>query len=152
MSMPAHVWSLHGSCMFMWGVGGQHPVLSAFPNAPESRTEAWWNHRKLDCLPFALEAARKRHSLPTPLTPPIPAASMHPPPPTSLTHPCSHPITEACCTKPLLLHVIQSFPLQCRNARLDVSRVLNKAAACTMVAGEIQHCVVHHPNGVEQYV
>lgn len=144
MSTPAHVCSLHASCMFMWG--GQRPVLSAFPNAPGSRTEAWWNHRKLDCLPFALEAARKRHSSPPQYL------QLARPPPTSLVHPSSHPIMKACCTKPLLLHVIQSFPLRCRNAGLYVSRVLNKAAACTMAAGELQHCVVHHPNGVEQCV
>lgn len=53
----------------------------------------------------------------------------------SLVHPCSHPIMEARRTKPLLLHVIQSFPLRCRNAGLDVSIVLNKAAACTKPAG-----------------
>lgn len=37
----------------------------------------------------------------------------------SSVHPCCHPIMKACRTKPLLLHVIQSFPLQCRNAGLD---------------------------------
>lgn len=74
----------------------------------------------------------------TPSPPPtIPAASTPPP---SHVHPSSHPIMKACCTKPLLLHVIQSFPLRCRNAGLYVSRVLDKAAACTMAAGEIQHC------------
>lgn len=83
MSTPAHVCSLHASCMFMWG--GQRPVLSVFPNAPGSRTEAWWNHRKLDCLPFALEAARKRHSFP----PTIPAAST---PPSHLTRAPKFPL------------------------------------------------------------
>lgn len=43
------------------------------------------------------------------------------------------------------------FPLPRRNAGLDVSRVLNKTATCTISAAEMQHRVVHHRNGVEQY-
>lgn len=152
---------VQGTCFSHVHVRGQRPVLSAFPNAPASRTESWWNHRKLDCLPFALEAAWKRHSLssqphPTTLLQYLQLAAIATPPPSSsssLVHPCSHPIMEACRTEPLLLHVIQSFSLRCRNAGLDVSRVLNKAAACTIPAAaeETQHCVVYHPNGVEQY-
>lgn len=61
-------------------------------------------------------------------------------------------------SEPLRLNVIQTFPLRCRNAGLDVSRVLNKAAACTIraaaaavVVAETQRRAVDHPNGVEQY-
>ena len=140
------------TCFVHVHVRGQRPVLSAFPNAPASWTEAWWNHRKLDCLPFALEAAWKRHSIhphPTPIPPPS-----HHSPPIPAIPPVPIPLLRHVAPNPLLLHVIQSFPLRCRNAGLDVSRVLNKAAACTIPAAaatEIQHCVVYHPNGVEQY-
>lgn len=76
-----------------------------------------------------------------------------PPPPTtqSPVHSCSHPITEACYTKPLLLRVTQTFPLQCRNAGLNVSREPNKAAAhriptwnlskCGTVSLRVEHCM-----------
>lgn len=60
------------TCFLHVHVRGQRPVLPAFPNAPGSRTQAWWNHRKLDCLPFALEAAWKRHSCLSSSDPPTP--------------------------------------------------------------------------------
>lgn len=142
--------SISAFCMFMWGVTSLSSQRSLMPLDPGRRLDGITGNWIVFHL---LWKQPRRHTPPSSTLPTaIPAVSYHcisPSP--SLVHPCSHPIMEACRTEPLLLHVIQSFPLRCRNAGLDVSRVLNKAAACTIAAAEIQYCVVYHPNGVEQY-
>lgn len=138
---------IHASCMFMWGVSSLSSQRSLMPFHPGRRLDGITGNWIVFHLLWK-QPGRDTLSPPTTLPQYLQLAT----PPPSLVHPCSHPITEACRTEPLLLHVIQSFPLRCRNTGLDVSRVLNKAAACTIpAAAELQHCVVYHPNGVEQY-
>lgn len=147
-----------GTCFSHVHVRGQRPVLSAFPNAPRIQCGVLMESQEIGlssiCFGSGLEETLPLLPTPSHHSPPIPAVSCcsDPPHPTpSLVHPCSHPIMEAYCTEPLPLHVIQSFPLRCRNAGLDVSRVLSKVAACTIpAAAGIQHGAVYHPNRVER--
>lgn len=155
LSMPAYVCSLHASCMFMWGVSGLSSQRSLMPLDPGRRLDGitgnWIVFHLLWKQPGRGTPPSSTPSL-LPPHPPIPAVSYrsNPPPAPHWCTPVSIPLLRHVAPKPLLLHVIQSFPLRCRNAGLDVSRVLNKAAACTIPA-KIQHSVVYHPNGVEQY-
>lgn len=100
----------HGGVV--WGFGG-----SALPNALPSRPKPWWNHKKLDCLPFALGATRMRPSLPRFLQ--IPAATLILPP--SRCSPFTSHYTDA-ALNPQLLHVMGSFPLRCRNTKCSIKR------------------------------
>lgn len=141
-----YVHSVHASCMFMWGVSGLSSQHSLMPLRPGQRLDGITGN----WIVFHLLWRQPGRDTPSP---PIPPPSHHSPPIPAIP-PVPIPLLRHVAPNPLLLHVIQSFPLRCRNAGLDVSRVLNKAAACTIPAAaatEIQHCVVYHPNGVEQY-
>lgn len=133
LSMPVHVCAaymlLACSCE---GVSGLSSQRSLMPQDSGRRLDGITGN----WIVFHLLWKQPGRDTPPP-PPPIPAVStprfnMHTPDTTplflsfSMVHPYSHFIMEACRTKPLLLHVIQSFPLRCRNAGLDVSRVLNK--------------------------
>lgn len=107
-----------GEDTLVWHARGQRPVLSAFSNALPSRPQPWWNHRKLDCLPFALGAAWMRPSLSLSLSPNTCCRS-HPAPrltPSRCT-PIRIPLRRHAAPDLLLFHVMVSPPpVQCRNA------------------------------------
>lgn len=150
---PVFVWGTYAFYVFMQRVTGLSSQRSLMPLDPGRRLDGiTWNW-----IVFHLLWKQPGRDTPQPSPPShpstsIPAVSYCSTPPPFFGAPLFPFHYEGMShTEPLLLHVIQSFPLQCRNAGLDVSRVLNKAAACTIPAAEMQHCVVYHPNGVEQY-
>lgn len=83
-------------------------------------------------------------------SPPVPALFCYPPstpqPPFSTGEPVlpSH-YGGMSHRAPKLSHVIQSFALRCRIAGPDVSRVLNKAAACTIPAAAAAAAAAERP-------
>lgn len=106
------VYVQRGHAGVMWGFGG-----SALPNALPSWPKPWWNHKKLDCLPFALGATRMRPSLPRFLQ--IPAAIVILPP-RQCTPFTSH--YRHAAPNRQLLHVMGSFSLRCRNTKCSIKR------------------------------
>lgn len=95
-----------GHADVMWGFGG-----SALPNALPSRPRPWWNHKKLDCLPFALGATRMSSQISAALVILLPSRC------TPFTSHYRH-----AAPNPQLLHIMGSFPLRCRNTKCSIKR------------------------------
>lgn len=152
LSRPVFVQSVYASCMFKQGVTGLSSQHSLMPLDPGRRLDGITGN----WIVFHLLWKQPGRDTPQPSPPSrpstsIPAVSCCSTPPPSVGAPLFPSHYEGMSHKTPAFTCHPKFSLAVQKCWLDVSRVLNKAAACTIPAAEMQHCVVYHPNGVEQY-